>query len=58
MLVAALALAGTARALLPIPVPKSGTIRTQWGPTTAEFNGNGCRAFAVEFEGGKKQEMV
>lgn len=51
--------AGNARALVAIPVPKSGANNgTRWGPTTADISRDRCRAFAVEFEGGKKQEMV
>ena len=55
------ALAGTASALLPVIVPMSdNTNDTQltWGPVTADISANRCRAFAVAFEGGKKQEMV
>ena len=55
------ALAGTASALLPVIVPMSDntndTLLT-WGPVTADISANRCRAFAVNFEGGKKQEMV
>ena len=55
------ALVGTASALLPVIVPMgdntNDTLLT-WGPVTADISANRCRAFAVAFEGGKKQEMV
>ena len=57
----ALASAGSVSALLPVIVPMSDntndTLLT-WGPVTADISANRCRAFAVAFEGGKKQEMV
>ena len=57
----ALASAGSVSALLPVIVPMSDnandTLLT-WGPVTADISANRCRAFAVNFEGGKKQEMV
>ena len=60
-LLCALALAGTASALLPVIVPMSDNANDTmltWGPVTADISANRCRAFAVNFEGGKKQEMV
>ena len=60
-LLCALALAGTASALLPVIVPMSDNANDTmltWGPVTADISANRCRAFAVAFEGGKKQEMV
>ena len=59
LLVALGALAGTASGLLPVIVPLNDDANgTQWGPVTADISANRCRAFAVDFEGGKKQEMV
>ena len=52
----ALASAGSVSALLPVIVPMSDntndTLLT-WGPVTADISANRCRAFAVNFEGGK-----
>ena len=52
-LLCALALAGTASALLPVIVPMSDnandTLLT-WGPVTADISANRCRAFAVAFD--------
>ena len=59
LLVALWALAGTASGLLPVIVPLNDDANgTQWGPVTADISANRCRAFAVDFEGGKKTEMV
>ena len=49
----------TVSGLLPVIVPLNDDANgTQWGPVTADISANRCRAFAVEFEGGKKTEMV
>ncbi len=49
------ALAGTVSALLPVIVPLNDDANgTQWGPVTADISANRCRAFAVDFEGGKR----
>ena len=49
------ALAGTVSALLPVIVPPNDDANgTQWGPVTADISANRCRAFAVDFEGGKR----
>ena len=56
-LLCALALAGTASALLPVIVPMSDNANDTmltWGPVTADISANRCRAFAVAFEGGKR----
>ena len=59
LLVALWALADTVSALLPVIVPLNDDANgTQWGPVTADISANRCRAFAVDFEGGKKTEMV
>ena len=47
--------------LLPVIVPindDANDTQLTWGPVTADISANRCRAFAVAFEGGKKQEMV
>ena len=55
LLVALWALAGTVSALLPVIVPLNDDANgTQWGPVTADISANRCRAFAVDFEGGKR----
>ena len=47
------ALAGVS-GLLPVIVPLNDDANgTQWGPVTADISANRCRAFAVNFEGGK-----
>ena len=44
----------TASGLLPVIVPLNDDANgTQWGPVTADISANRCRAFAVDFEGGK-----
>ena len=49
------ALAGTVSGLLPVIVPLNDDANgTQWGPVTADISANRCRAFAVDFEGGKR----
>ena len=41
--------------LLPVIVPLNDDANgTQWGPVTADISANRCRAFAVDFEGGKR----
>ena len=41
--------------LLPVTVPLNDDANgTQWGPVTADISANRCRAFAVDFEGGKR----
>ena len=53
LIVKLLALA-TASGLLPVIVPLNDDVNgTQWGPVTADISANRCRAFAVNFEGGK-----
>ena len=58
-LIAKLWALATVHGLLPVIVPLNDDANgTQWGPVTADISANRCRAFAVAFEGGKKQEMV